>query len=178
MGDLTHRTLVRASGSVAGAEGNLQSRSPIVSSNGRYVLFLSAADNLVPGDTNATGDSFVRDLKRGKTTRVSVRSDGGAANYGGSRGTFDRKARYVAFGTFASNLTLGDTNAASDVFVHDLVRGTTTYVTRAHDGGQTNGNSQVYSFVDGRTLLVTSVASNVVPGDDNGTDDLFLLRWR
>ena len=176
--DVTRGTLARASVSDAGSEGNQQSRSPIVSNNGRWVLFLSAADNLVPGDTNQTSDSFVRDLRRGETRRVSVASDGSEGNHGGSRGTFDRTGRYVAFGSFASNFVPGDTNAAADVFVRDLAQGTTVRVTRAHDGGQTNGNSQAYAFVDGRTLLVTSVASNLVPADGNGTDDLFFVRWR
>lgn len=176
--DVKRGTLVRASVSDAGVGGNLQSRSPIPSNDGHYVLFLSLADNLVAGDTNQAADSFVRDLRRSTTARVSVATDGREANHGGSRGTFDHKGRYVAFGTFASNFVPGDTNAAADVYVRDLARGTTVRATRAQSGGETNGSTQAYAFVDGRTLLVTSVATNLVPNDDNATDDLFLLRWR
>jgi hypothetical protein len=133
--DVKHDTLARASVSDASVEGNLQSRSPIVSNNGRKVLFLSAADNLVPGDTNQAFDSFVRDLRRGVTRRVSVASDGSEGNHGSSRGTFGRTASYVAFGSSASNFAPGDTNAAADVFVRDLKRGTTVRATSAHGGG-------------------------------------------
>ncbi|HEV7732606.1 MAG TPA: hypothetical protein VGR62_10615 [Candidatus Binatia bacterium] len=176
--DRTRGTLVRASVSDAGVEGNLQSRSPIVSSNGRWVLFLSAADNLVAGDTNHVFDSFLHDLRRGETRRVSVSSNGTEGNFGSSRGTLDPKGRYVAFGSHANNLVAGDTNAAADVFVRDLARGTTIRVSAAHDGGETNGDSQAIGFADSRTLLVASPAGNLVAGDTNATDDLFMLRWR
>jgi Tol biopolymer transport system component len=176
--DLRRGTLVRASVDDQGGEGNQQSRAPIVSNNGRWVLFLSLADDLVPGDTNQVFDSFLRDVRRGKTHRVSVGTGGIQGNYGSSRGTLDPRGRYVAFGSHASNLVAGDGNAASDVFVRDLVRGTTVRVTAAHDGGETNGNSHAIAFVGGSTLLVGSAASNLVPGDENGAEELFLLRRR
>ncbi len=176
--DRTRGTLVRASVSDAGVQGNQQSRSPIVSNNGRWVLFLSLADDLVPGDTNQAFDSFVHDLRRHETRRVSVSSNGTEGNHGSSRGTLDPKGRYVAFGSHASNLVTGDTNAAADVFVRDLARGTTIRVTAAHDGGETNSHSQAIAFVGGRSLLVASPAGNLVPGDTNATDDLFVVPWR
>lgn len=176
--DRTRGTLVRASVSDAAVQGNQQSRSPIVSNNGRWVLFLSLADNLVPGDTNQVFDSFIHDLRRHETRRVSVSSNGTEGNYGCSRGVLDPKGRYVAFGSHANNLVAGDTNAAADVFVRDLTRGTTVRVSAAYDGGETNGDTQGIAFVDSRTLLVASPAGNLVPGDTNATDDLFALRWR
>ena len=60
----------RVSVSSAGAEGNNDSVFPSISANGRFVAFASLASNLVPGDRNHRVDVFVRDLKRGKTTRV------------------------------------------------------------------------------------------------------------
>ena len=62
--------------SSAGAEGNDDSAFPSISANGRFVAFSSLASNLVPGDRNHRVDVFVRDLKRGKTTRVDVSSAG------------------------------------------------------------------------------------------------------
>jgi Tol biopolymer transport system component len=169
-------TVMRASVSDTGVQGNGQSRSPMVSDTGR-VLFTSAADNLVSGDTNATSDSFVRDVRRGETRRVNVSSAGVQGNYGSARGTIDPKGRYVAFGSWASNLVPNDTNASADVFLRDLTRGTTVRITAAHDGGEANGNTHAIGFA-GRTLLMTSVATNLVPGDTNGTEDLFAQPWR
>lgn len=175
--DRTRGTLVRASVTDAGVEGNQQSRSPIVSDNGRWVLFLSAADNLVPGDTNQSFDSFIHDVRRRETRRVSVATSGAEGNHGSSRGTFDAKGRFVAFGSSSNNFVAGDDNVATDAFLRDLARGTTTLLTAAYDGGDANGHSQAIAIA-GRMLLVSSTAANLVPGDDNGTDDLFLMRWR
>jgi len=52
------------------------SRNPAVSGDGSVVAFESTAGNLVPGDTNGVSDVFVRDRVAGRTTRVSVASDG------------------------------------------------------------------------------------------------------
>jgi Tol biopolymer transport system component len=169
-------TVIRASVNDGVEQGNGQSRSPMVTNNGR-VLFLSAASNLVPGDTNGAYDSFVRDVRRGKTVRVSLSSTGAQANYDSARGTIDPKGRYVAFGTWASNFVPGDTNASADVYLRDLARGTTVRLTAAHDGGLPNGNTHAIGFA-GRTLLLSSVATNLVPGDTNGAEDLFVQRWR
>lgn len=66
----------RISVATGGGQGNSQSRYPALSANGRYVVFLSDATNLVAGDTNGVSDVFLRDRVLGTTTRVSVRSDG------------------------------------------------------------------------------------------------------
>ncbi len=70
--DLRNNTTVRASVAGGGAQGNADSDSALISGQGRFVIFGSAASNLVPGDSNGTGDVFVRDLRAGTTVRVSV----------------------------------------------------------------------------------------------------------
>src|SRR6266566_3004436 len=75
-------TTTRVSVDSAGAEGNNDSGFASISANGRFVAFASLASNLVPGDRNHRGDIFVRDRKRGTTTRVSVNSAGEEANDG------------------------------------------------------------------------------------------------
>jgi Tol biopolymer transport system component len=176
--DLTQGTLVRASVSDAGIEGDQQSRGPTVSNNGRWVLFTSLADNLVPGDTNQVFDVFIRDLRRGTTRLVSVSSNGSEGDSGAVRGaTLDPRGRFLAFGSFASNMVAGDTNGFSDVFLRDLVRGTTIRLTKGIEGDEANGDSSAAAFV-GRSVLVQSTASNLVAGDTNATDDLFLLPWK
>jgi Tol biopolymer transport system component len=175
--DLTRNTLACASVGDAGVIGDLQSRGPVASDNGRWVTFLSLADNLVPGDTNGQSDSFIRDTRRGTTRRVSVDSNGIQGNGGSNGGRVDPNGRFVAFSSLATNLVAGDGNGVFDVFVHDLTRGTTVRVTKSADGGETNGATSPLTFV-GRSLFVGSAASNLVPGDGNATDDLFLIPWR
>ena len=110
----------RVSVSSSGTQSDGHSFSCIVSGDGRYVTFDSTATNLVPGDTNAASDIFVRDTAAGTTTRVSVDSNGtqGDGNSVMRLATSD-DGRYVAFYSVATNLVPGDTNSRSDVFVRD-----------------------------------------------------------
>src|SRR5258705_6726927 len=70
----------RVSVSSVGTDGNQQSERSAVSGDGRFVVFVSLADNLVPGDTNNAADIFVHDRLTGTTERVSVSSRGEEAN--------------------------------------------------------------------------------------------------
>jgi Tol biopolymer transport system component len=79
----------------------------------------------------------------------------------------------VAFASGSSNLVAGDTNGVRDVFVRNLVTGTTTRVTLGA-GGQANGaSSNARISADGRFVVFTSLAANLVAGDTNGVADVF-----
>jgi Tol biopolymer transport system component len=110
------------------------------------------------------------------TTRVSVSSDGGQGEDGHSlRPSISADGRYVAFASGASNLASGDTNGYDDIFVHDRQTGQTTRVSVASDGSQENGSSWSPSIsADGRYVAFASEASNLVSGDTDGYDDVFV----
>jgi hypothetical protein len=118
----------RVSVDSTGGQGNGNSYNPSISSDGRYVAFHSWASNLVAGDTNVASDVFVHDTVTGVTTRVSVDSKGNQVNDHRTEPSISSDGRYVAFESLASNLVAGDTNNASDVFVHDTVTGETSRV--------------------------------------------------
>jgi len=166
---------IRVSVSSAGAEANDESFLPSISADGRYVAFHSFASNLVAGDTNALPDVFVRDILKGRTTRVSVSSrerQGNGASYDPS---ISADGRYVAFHSFASNLVAGDTNALPDVFVRDILEGRTILVSVSSGELEGNGVSSAPSIsADGRYVAFHSEASNLVPGDTNGWRDIFV----
>ena len=105
--------------------GNGNSMFGSASTNGQYVVFQSDASDLVPGDMNGVSDIFVRDLLAGATTLVSVATNGGPANGASTDPVMTPDGRYVAFVSAATNLVAGDTNGIPDVFVRDLVNGTT-----------------------------------------------------
>ena len=119
---------VRVSVGPGGVEANGASQCPALSDDGRYVAFLSAATNLVPGDTNDKADVFVRDLVLETTTRVSIATDGAQANGHSACPAISTDGRYVAFSSAATNLVPGDTNGADDAFVRDLSTATTRRV--------------------------------------------------
>ena len=158
-----------------GQKGNDESFPPSLSADGRFVAFISAADNLVPGDTNGHPDVFVHDRQTGQTTRVSVDSSGNQGN-GQSFGRLFRAqisadGRFVAFESAANNLVSDDTNFFPDVFVHDRQTGQTTRVNRNSSGNQANLVSEFRAFSpDGRFVVFWSAASNLVPGDTNDQD--------
>ena len=168
-------TTTRISVASNGNQADGASFDPAFSADGRYVAYESAATNLVSGDTNAATDVFLYDRVTGITTRVSVAPSSMQANGGSFDPTLSNDGRFVAFHSDATNLVSGDTNAATDIFVFDRTTGTTTRVSIASNGNQADGmsNDPVLS-TDGRFVTFWSVATTVVSGDTNGTDDVFL----
>src|SRR5213078_1257125 len=148
---------------------------PSLSADGRLVAFQSDATNLVAGDTNGATDLFVHDRQTGTTERVSVASGGRQGNGFSAGPVLSADGRFVAFYSTATNLVAGDTNGATDVFVHDRQTGTTERVSVAPGGTQGNGSSAgpVLS-ADGGLVAFHSTATNLVAGDANGAYDVFV----
>jgi len=174
--DVQSGTTTRVSVSSAGTQANNSSVSPSISADGRYVAFRSSATNLVTGDTNSTYDIFVRDMQTSTTTRVSVSSTGAQATGSSNECSISADGRYVAFQSNATNLVSGDTNGVADIFLRDTTAGTTTRVSLASDGIQTNGGHSFAPSVSngGRYVAFYSSATNLVSGDTNGVPDIFV----
>jgi Tol biopolymer transport system component len=173
--DMQTGQTTRVSVTSNGTQANGNSVKPSISADGRYVAFDSYASNLVSGDTNGTDDVFIHDMQTGQTTRVSVTSNGMQANSDSDKPSISSDGRYVAFESSASNLVGGDTNGWLDVFIHDMQTGQTTQVSVASDGTQGNAYSGNPSIsADGQYVAFESWATNLVSGDTNGTDDVFI----
>ncbi len=173
--DLTTGEVTLVSGTAAGVVGNGSSFGSVFSADGTRVLFGSNASNLVAGDTNFTQDLFVKDLTTGEVTLVSGTAAGVFANGASFGGVFSADGTRVLFGSFGSNLVAGDTNFTQDLFVKDLTTGEVTLVSGTAAGVFANGASfgGVFS-ADGTRVLFISNASNMVAGDTNGRQDLFV----
>jgi hypothetical protein len=109
----THRISV----SSGGRQGSRPSIGVGISSRGRYCLFTSSASDLVPRDRNRVTDLFVRNRVHGRTIRVNVSTSGAEADMPVRFAALSVDGAWAAFGSPASNLVPGDTNAARDVFV-------------------------------------------------------------
>jgi hypothetical protein len=173
--DRVGATTERLSISSAGVEADQLSQALAINADGRYVAFGSNATNLVPGDTNGCSDVFVRDRVAGTTERVSV-SSAGAQAMGHSHGpAISSDGRFVAFYSHAANLVPGDTNGVGDVFVHDRQTGTTERVSVSSAGVQGNDWSHVPAISgDGLVVVFPSAATNLIAGDTNGMNDVFV----
>jgi Tol biopolymer transport system component len=111
----------------------------------------------------------------GATTRVSVSSSGAQADGHSLAPALSADGRYVAFYSDASNLVDGDTNGVRDVFVRDQGTRTTTRASVDSTGAQGNGHSFAPAISnDGRLVAFSSNASNLVSGDTNSSDDIFV----
>jgi len=112
------------------------------------------------------------------TTRVSVASDG-MQGIGNSspfiRPSMSADGRFVAFQSWATNLVPGDTNGVFDIFVHDRQAGVTTRKNIPAGGGQANNASfDPWLSADGRYAAFYSFANNLVAGDTNSKQDVFV----
>jgi Tol biopolymer transport system component len=185
----THRTVrvsVTSRGRQAGCNaGGCESTEPALSANGRYVAFESSATNLVAGDTNRLADVFVRDLRTGRTQRVSISSSGRQAggdrtNNGSNAPMISADGRYVVFHSYASNLVRGDTNRVPDIFLRDRKTRKTARISVSSSGLQADQESLGSAAVsaDGRYVAFTSLATNLVAGDANDITDVFVRDLR
>jgi Tol biopolymer transport system component len=157
-----------------GLEADDLSEYASISDDGRFVAFSSRATDLVPGDTNGFDDVFVHDRQTGATLRASVSSAGGQGSGHSRDPAISGDGRYVTFQSFANNLVPNDTNTKGDVFVRDLLLGTTQRVSVSTGGVQGDQDSRVPDISgDGRFVAFASSSSTLVPGD-TGHGDVFV----
>ena len=136
-----------------------------VSADGRHVVFTSDATDVVAGDTNGAVDVFVRDLLSSTNRLVTVNRFGTGPGNGYSYAPrLSADGRHVGFISEASDLVLNDTNQSSDVFVRDMVAGTTTLVSvNRLNNGSGAGPSDVFSLsASGRRVAFSSYADDLV----------------
>jgi hypothetical protein len=165
----------RVSVSTGNTQANNNSFQPALNENGQFVVFHSFANNLVPGDTNSNLDVFVRNRQTGETTRVSVATGGTQGNDASRAADVSADGNLVAFESDATNLVAGDTNGERDIFVHDRQAATTTRVSVATGAVQANNDSLNASLSgDGRFVVFESEATNLVAGDTNNRNDVFV----
>jgi Tol biopolymer transport system component len=143
------------------------------------VAFVSAAGNLVTGDTNGTNDVFVRDLTANTTSRVSLTASNGQSTGSSFEPSISSDGRYVAFRSNGSDLVTGDTNGTQDIFVRDRgVGGTGATTVRVSVNGTTQANGTSFEPAisgNGQYVAFRSNATNLVPGDTNGNQDIFVV---
>jgi hypothetical protein len=173
--DVSAGTTTRVSLTSSGKQANADSFAPVLSDDGRLVVFSSDA-RLAPEDTNRRVDVYVRDLLTGQIRLVSVSSTGQPGNDDSFvEGPPSADDRFVAFASFASNLVSGDTNDALDVFLHDLLTGVTTRLSLSSSDQQGDADSFGSKLsANGRFVAFTSFADNLVRHDANGFADAFV----
>jgi hypothetical protein len=192
---------VLVSSGLGGAPANGRSSAPAVDGTSRVaphcVAFVSAASNLVRGDTNGTPDAFVRDLRTGVTRRVSVNSRGRQSRSTVTEVAVDGLCKRVAFVSDATDLALRKTKnrnwksavtranppGVRQVYIR-AIGGTTgidravkglTFLASATDKGRP-GNAASYGIsyaVNSDRIAYASDAANLSSRDRNGATDVY-----
>ena len=158
-----------------GLQANGSSEYPILSADGRFVVFESDADNLVAGDTNGEDDVFIHDRQSRQTFRVSVDANGKEGNSSSRSPRLSADGRYIVFESVASNLIAGDTNNANDLFCYDRQTKKISLISKSSSGQQGNGFSSTPDIsADGRFIAFLSIANNLVENDTNEAEDIFI----
>ncbi|MFW2380410.1 MAG: cadherin domain-containing protein, partial [Acidimicrobiales bacterium] len=162
--DLATGTTTQVSVASDGSQLDAHSTRPTVSADGMIVAYMS-------------GDIFVHDWNTGVRTRASVAIDGGQADASCWYPAISGDGSTVAYGSTASNLVPSDTNNDPDIFVHNLIDGTTIRVSVAADGTEANDSSQFPAIsADGKTIAYASEATNLVSGAVDPNNDVFATK--
>src|SRR5262245_7532393 len=147
-----------------------------LSGDGRH-LVITSVHVLVPEDQSFGPDIYVYDLDTAVMTLASVASDGTQGNAASAVAAISADGRFVAFYSEASNLVPGDTNNRGDVFVRDLVAGTTVRASVATGGAQVTDAGAAQDMAisdDGQVVAFASFSHELVPDDTNGQSDIFV----
>ena len=173
--DLQTGQTQRMSVSSSGAQGTGNSGYPDLSDDGRYVIFISRARNLASGDTNVFDDLFVHDRTTGATSRLTRGVGGAQINGNTISPEISGNGQVIVFGSEASNLVSGDTNRVADVFTVNRQTGAIQRMSIGNNGQQgSQRHYQQHISQDGTYVVYSTKSGNLVGGDTNGAQDVFL----
>ncbi|MHB0915347.1 MAG: TolB family protein [Thermoleophilia bacterium] len=186
--DMATGEVTRISTDSTGRQANWKSEAAAITASGGQVVFSSYADNLVAEDAGFCGegqqqsscsDIFIKDVATGKTELVSAAVDGASGNGDSFGPAVSADGRHVVFHSQATDLVAGDTNGVTDVFAWDMRDGSIVRVSELEGG--IGGNSDSYNAAisaDGALVVFVSAADNLVSGDANDMEDIFIRDMR
>jgi len=159
-----------------GQEGNQQSRASSISADGTLIAFDSAATNLAGNKCdNGFNHVFVHDVTAGKTTCISLRTNGEEGNGDSFDPSISADGRVVVFQSTATNLATRCSNGNSHIYMHDLATGETSCVSINNEEKQSNGNSALARVSgDGRFVVFQSDATDLTNRCSNGFSHIFV----
>lgn len=155
--------------------------APSLSADGRWVAFASPDGSLIDQDNNRALDVFLRDTVNSTNELISLREPAAASVTGSGFSSacqlsLTPNGQWMAFSSYADDLVTNDFNHEQDVFVRDLLAGTTTLVSVGADGNAALGGSSSSALIstNGRVVVFTSTATNLVFNYTNQFGDIFL----
>ncbi|MCI5064768.1 hypothetical protein MRY87_03470 [bacterium] len=167
--------ITRISVNQNGGDPDGASQNGSLSGDGRYVVFQSAATDLVLNDNNEKIDIFLYDRDEETTTRISVTDGGDGGNGDSTDPVIARDGSAVVFQSTATDLVANDDNEASDIFLYTLADESLVRISVDSDGLEGDGDSFSPSISgDGTAVVFQSGAGNLVADDTDEFSDIFL----
>jgi Tol biopolymer transport system component len=155
------------------ADGN--SFHPSLSADGRLVAFDSDSFNLAWFDPDEGPDVYVFDRGTDAISNASVDDAGNLGNDSSSWPSISSDGRFVAYTTEATDITAGDQNGVADIVLYDRQSGAANRLSFSNSGEEADGESIRPSISgDGTVVAYESLATNLVSGDSNRFDDIFV----
>jgi len=136
---------------------------PILTPDGRFIVFLTGQTNLIPGDTSLP-DFFRKDLYTNTIERVNQPPSGGNSNGSGEESAaISADGRFIAFTTTANDLVNGDMDNLPDVFVRDMSSNFIEQISVSSEGTSTLDGVAFYPDIsgDGRYIVFSSSSSQL-----------------
>lgn len=148
-----------------------------ISPDGNFITFHTGENGLVPGDNNSLNDAFVYNRAQATFERVNISMAGQSGNEDLYEVFASAEGRYISFTSYVNNLVEGDNNNNADVFIVDQKTNEIRRLSITNEGEEANGGSMVIDITpDGKYVLISSGASNLVVGDVNETTDAFIVK--
>ncbi len=171
----------RVSVGSGGTEANAESYEPSVSGDGNLVAFTSAAGNISATEKGVSNNNvFLRDRKSNTTIMISV-DPAAQKGGGGSRPSISYDGNRIAFYSHTATLVADDHNGIWDIFLWDrdnplLKRISLTADHKERNQGNESANRIVAPAIsgNGRYIAYATTADNIVPGDNNNFQDVFV----
>lgn len=156
-------------------QANGDSDAPVISSDGKWVVFHSYATNLTADvDTNDSADVFRYNVTTGAINRVSNDTGAGNANGHNFNPVIDEDGDFIVFQTDATDLFASDTNAKSDIVMYTVATTAIAQISKDSGGLATDGNSMNPAVsADGKKIAYSSIATDIVASDTNSYSDIF-----
>ena len=160
---------------------NTVSDNPFISADGRFVVFLSNATNLVANIVSNGSHIYLRDLQAGLTQLIDADTNGiGSADQLGAALAISADGQVVVFDSPDGNLANVDNNGSLDVLLRDVAAGTNELIS-CRDSSLISRTANRISFLsrfslsdDGRWAAFASYASDMIPNDTNRVSDIFV----
>lgn len=154
-----------------------QTNTPSVSDDGRYVAYaISSSFQVVEQQLNGRSHIILRDRLNETNILVSKSVDNLASNGFSYAPSVTPDGKYVIFASSSSNIVSNDSNNRSDIFIYDIANDKNYILSKNYIGDQLNGDSDSPNpSPNGKYVSFTTSATNTVPDDVNGFDDVYVI---